>query len=368
MVKLKEIFYLRVNKQNISFVLIVLFVSLLGFKILFSSHAFGPYTAVEAESGALTSQATIQSDVNASGGKFVNFGSTINPIPTGPVTPSSGWHVDFADDFNAPLGTSSGEDNFWYPENQNGNNKYETEINNSNQVSVSNGNLVITAKYENDVAPADPSSETVQRNYVSGQTTTTTSQSGYKGFTWTPGNGSTWAFEINAQWPIDPDGNLFNAWWSSSQNGWVNERDFFEGHDTSKLLDSDWIYQTNCTNSPSCTGAKLQDYYTNPTLLSFDPSTAMHRYTYVIYPDQSWSFYIDGVLQTWVGNNGISQAETSDNVPMLLILNYALDKTTFTTGTRQFIIDSVAVYQDEAHAGQGVTGGGIAPATVIGSN
>ena len=91
----------------------------------------------------------------------------------------------------------------------------------------------------------------------------------------------------------------------------------------------------------------------------------MHRYTYVVYPNQSWSLYIDGVLQTWVGNNGVAPAHTSVNTPMDLILNYALANTTFTIGSRNFVINSVAVYQDNAHAGQAMTGGGIAPGTTV---
>ena len=93
------------------------------------------------------------------------------------------------------------------------------------------------------------------------------------------------------------------------------------------------------------------------------------------------SFYINGASQTWVGQNRICPAETpgesNPNRPMELIMNYALDyynsatnshsdtDPNFTSGTRQFIIKSAAVYEDAANAGQNYVGGGIAPGTTI---
>ncbi len=302
----------------------------------------------------------------------------INPSPTGPATPSSGWHVVLADAFRSPLGTKKGQDNLWYPsqsDNSNlssnvaGDNGNETEVYNSSQVSVSKGNLVLTAKYQNDVAPStgDASglyiNDKVQRNYVSGIVTSPTNQPGYKGFTWTPGDGSTWAFEMVAQWPKSTNG-LWNAFWTSSASTWEDERDFFEGYSNNSSkgnIDTDWIYETPYT--PYDSGVKMDDIYYNH--LGFDPSAGMHRYTYVIYPDQSWSLYIDGELQTWVGNNGVAPVRNSSDTPMQLIINYALNGNDFTTGTRQFLIKSVAVYRDNAHVGSGTTGGGIAPGTVV---
>jgi hypothetical protein len=107
----------------------------------------------------------------------------------------------------------------------------------------------------------------------------------------------------------------------------------------------------------------MSDIYYNK--LGFDPSAGMHRYTYVIYPNQSWSLYIDGELQTWVGNYGIAPARNSSDTQMQLIINYALNGKDFTSGTRKFLIKSVAVYQDNDHAGSGIVGGGIAPGTKV---
>jgi Concanavalin A-like lectin/glucanases superfamily len=308
-----------------------------------------------------TSPANEDAGSDAGAGVVDASSGFVAKAPSGPATPSGGWHVDFADDFNIPLGTGAGEDNFWYPSqswNGNpgsdvaGNNSYETEVYNSSQVSVSGGVLRLTAVYDYDRAPA--SNGNTQANYVSGMVTSPVGSSGYQGFTWTPGDGSTWAFEIVCQWPVNT-GELFNAWWSSTQAGWSDERDFFEGHTSQAGIDTDWIYDTSPVT---------QDYY--ETTLAFDPSAAMHRYTYVVYGDQSWSTFIDGALQTWVGNSGVSPVESSDDAPMELIVNYALSATTFTSGSRTFVVDSVAVYQDGDHAGQSIAGGGIAPGTVLG--
>jgi hypothetical protein len=309
---------------------------------------------IDSESGATTTPGDAATD-SASGSMDAQItvdasSSAVKPAPTGPPVPAGGWHVAFADDFNVPLGAGAGQDNMWWPSQSwnadpnndvAGNNSYETEVYNASQVSTSGGLLRLTAVYSTD-------------HYVSGMVTSPVGIAGYEGFTWTPGDGATWAFEIVCQWPVDT-GELFNAWWSSTQTGWSDERDFFEGHTTTGGIDTDWIYGTSPVT---------QDYY--ETTLGFDPSAAMHRYTYVVNADQSWSTYIDGTLQTWVGNDGVSPVESSDDAPMELIVNYALSATTFMTGTRTFLVDSVAVYQDEGHAGQSIAGGGVAPGTVVG--
>jgi hypothetical protein len=342
---------------------------------LLLSHAATPYASVKAQSGSLSGVATSETATSASGEAYVLFSSTISPTPSGPAIPASGWTVDLADDFNNPLGTGADEDNLWYPTQSwnntpttsvNGDNADETEVYNSSQVSVSGGNLVLTAKYQNNAATAvgdgdGTGSNNVQRNYVSGIVTTPTTQSGYKGFNLTFGDDSTWAFEIDCQWPPNT-GELWDAFATNSPSTWVNERDFFEGKSSPSYIDTDWIYST-----PN-TGGKKQDFYSQT--LGFDPAAAMHRYTYVVYPDSSWSLYIDGVLQTWVGTNGIAPIETTDNTPLEVAIDYALSATTtgFSTGSRQFLINSVAVYQDTANAGKDTTGGGVAPGTIVGNN
>jgi hypothetical protein len=343
---------------------------LVGIVVLADTGAGGdvsPAIMATAPAGRVAPVAAPPSEASAPPGEARATPSGVSATPTGPPTPASGWHVNLADDFNAPLGDGPGEDHLWYPgpdpyqpatKNADGDNGYETEVYNSSQVSVKDGNLVLSARYDQDVAPATGNGlgrtdgNRVQRNYVSGMVVSASHSAGTQGFDWTPGDGSTWAFEIDCQFP-PATGELFNAFWSSTQGGWSNERDFFEGHNANHV-DTDWIYRTDPYKS---------SYYL--AALKFNPSSAMHRYTYVINPDQSWSLYIDGVLQKWVGVDGVSPPEASVDTPMEVIINYGLDATTFTAGSRSFLINSVAVYQDNANAGQSTIGGGIAPGTVI---
>lgn len=372
MVKKSITFKTRNNRlQTFIVAIVIAIVAGVGVYFVSYSHAATSYVANTADKGTTAGITTTSACSGAKDGNCVtlgsnsttctsNCGSGINPAPSGPATPAGGWSVAMADDFNAPLGTGAGEDNLWYP-NQNwspagsnaaGDQTYETESYNASQVSVSGGNLALTAKY-------DPNTNSLGANetYLSGMVTSPVGiQSGYKGFTWTPGGGETWAFEIDCQFPVDTN-DLFNAFWSSTETNWTNEHDFFEGHDTTGQIDSDWIYDTAAYGT-----ANFQDWYEGQ--LPFTPSSAMHRYTYVIYPDNTWSLFVDGVLQTWVGNNGVSPSHTTDTNPMQIIMNYALDGTSNTT-TRSFLINSIAVYEDGDHAGQNISGGGLAPGTSI---
>jgi hypothetical protein len=63
------------NKQKVTQLAALFLVAGIGTYALVSSHASTPYTAVESESGTLSGAATEESDVNASGGKYVQFGS-----------------------------------------------------------------------------------------------------------------------------------------------------------------------------------------------------------------------------------------------------------------------------------------------------
>ena len=266
-------------------------------------------------------------------------GAGINPAPAGPPTPSGGWTVVLADDFNEPLGYGPGQDPLWYP-NQPGvkingiggpnNPDYEREVYTGSQVSVRGGLLNLTARPDG-------------RRYLSGMANT----SGVHGWTWTPGGGQTMAFEVVAKFPAGA--GLFNAFWTSSRDGWSDERDFFEGHPRN-LIDSAHVYATH---------PKTQQYVA--TTLPFNPSAAFHRYTYIVEPDGSWRLYIDGQWQDWAG--GGPKPEASN--PMQILLNYAV---TGNTGlpSSTFRIASVAVYEDTRHAGRRVSAVVVAPGTTIG--
>lgn len=243
--------------------------------------------------------------------------------PDGVPTPAGGWSTQFADSFEVPFS----QDPLWHTDNGLGNNPaFETEVYTSSAVTAGNGNLDLTATPDGGG---------------------TTSGRVVSDWTWLPGTGSEWVFEIDARFPTGA--GLFNAFWSSSVGNWSNEMDFFEGH-PGNVIDSDHIFDT---------ATHAQQY--EAAALPFDPSAAFHRYTYVVYPDSSWALFIDGQRQTWAGGGAVSEVIT----PMELILNYA------TVGggpgaPSTFDIRSVAAYQDVPHAGVG-TSKAIGPGTVPGA-
>lgn len=246
--------------------------------------------------------------------------------PSGPPTPAGGWSTEFADDFQVPFG----QDSLWQTQDGTGNNpQFEEEQYVSQAVTSGGGNLGLTATPDGG-------------GFTSGRI--------ISNWTWTPGTGSTWAFEIVAKFPTSA--GLFNAFWTSSQQGWSNEMDFFEGH-PGNVLDSDHIYDTS-------TRPVGQQYQI--TTLPFDTSAAFHRYTYVVMPDSSWKLYIDGVQQTWAG---AGPPPYQIITPMDLLVNYALAGGG-PGAPSTFDVRSVAAYQDAPHAGDGVSSKAIGPGTRVG--
>ena len=339
-------------------------------------------------SGAITLVA-IASGFAGSSPAGASPGGQVVASPLGVPAPSSGWTTVFADGFAAPIGSAPGDDNLWYPNEPAQvspatptypDTDFDTNAYSSTEVWVTGGNLIEAARYDANVLPA--SGTAVQKNYLSGMAATTTINSHscvplirttacYRGWDWLSAPGPTWAFQVVAQFPLNT-GELFNAFWSVNDSFTTssNERDFIEGkrdlgstvaNDT--MLDSDWIYQV----SPL-----LQDLYSQDTdlQLDFNPSAQMNTYTYVIYPDQTWSLYLNGVKQMWIGNGtGIGPAESAPSVRMALRLDYAVRGNTFVQGERYFKISSVAVYEDSASASKPghpySSGTTIAPGTTV---
>jgi hypothetical protein len=313
--------------------------------------------------------------------------ASVNAAPTGPGVPEGGWHIAFADGFGAPLGTGPGQDNFFYPnenaccnpyENHHGDNTNELEAYNGIQDHITPGGLELVNSFHPNAMPAEGSYPV--RNYLSGSVSTRPQYEagGWHGFTWEPGGGETWAFECDCKLPSNyPKYSGTDPGWWSTDKAWTNEFDFFES----------WGW--NCNPLTSCGFGIAWVYNTSPLhteesalygLISklFDPAAAYHRYTTVIYPNNTWSEYIDGQLQTWVGNAGVAPAPPEfKRVQMSLLLTNAIRDSSGSTGpnpypefstageTRTFDVRSIAVYQDGAHAGRNVTGGGVAPGTTV---
>ncbi len=287
----------------------------------------------------------------------------VGSAPTGPSAPAGGWYVALADGFGASLGTAPGQDNFWYANrlccnpasNQPGFNSNELEVFNSSQVKVGGQGLELVDTYQ-------PNTGGSGKNYVSGTVSSNVSgAAGYKPFTWTPGRGETWAFECVCKLPPNT-GEQDPGWWSSDP-AWTDELDFFEfwGWNTwaKYNMGITWIYKT--PNSMTQSEHDLGEL--------FDPAAAFHRYTTVINANNTLEEFIDGVRQSWFGHNGVLGPVSSPTIaPMGLIISSALrgSGSNFTSGSRSFSIRSVAVYEDAGHAGQNVTGGGVAPGTILG--
>jgi hypothetical protein len=106
-----------------------------------------------------------------------------------------------------------------------------------------------------------------------------------------------------------------------------------------------------------------------------DPSAGFHRYTTLVSGPASnarFEAYVDGVRE-----GSFEHAVNTDG--MNLILTSAMREPRcfegsmpdvrscyFQSGSRSFTIRSVAVYEDAAHAGEFISGGGVAPGTVVG--
>ncbi len=288
--------------------------------------------------------------------------SVVNSAPTGPAAPAGGWSVAFADGFGAPLGTGPGQDNFWYPNrfccnpgtDQSGFNSNELEVFNSSQVKVGGEGLELVDSYR-------PNAGGTGKNYVSGTVNSDLPGApGYKPFTFTPGRGETWAFECVCRVPANT-GEQDPGWWSSDRP-WTDELDFFEFWGWNLWakynMGISWIWKTpnDVVESEHDLGKE------------FDPAAAFHRYTTVLSSTNTIEEFIDGVRQPWVGKNGVlGPVSSPTSVPMGLILSAALRGTglNFLSGSRIFGARSIAVYEDAKHAGQNVTGGGVAPGTVV---
>lgn len=358
-------------------------------------------------------------------GSTSDGGVTINPNPDGVPAPSGGWSVEYADAFNNPIlgttqanGFSGTPDNTWYPNRSNncnnvaGFNNDEMEAFNCSAVSVhpSTG-LTLSCSHtgQNTVMQSgfDPANYTC--GTVEGSVGTTT---GYKFFGFKPGEGQEWAVQINSQLPPNT-GEADPGWWATGPP-WTEEVDFYEEFGGTAGCDGTWTTSNTTIKSPArCIPSNSWIGGTDPTWIwnegisgqgqisgneslyqtaRFDPSAGFHTYTTVFFPNGSFSEYIDGKLQTWdyIPSPGSAYVScTATNTPagcgtvngppavnnddfIQLLLSYGLRDDTdgdpdpyFTSGTRDFNIRSVAVYENTTANGTNATGTGLAPGTTI---
>jgi hypothetical protein len=287
----------------------------------------------------------------------------VSRTPTGPATPPGGWSVAYADGFGAPIGKGPGKDNTWFPNNCSqasncpGFNTDEMEVMNPSAASTTPQGLRLTCTHTK--AAQSPGAKHYVCGVLRGQND---GVPGYSFFTWSPGKGQTLVFEAVAKFPPNT-GEADPGWWSNGPPWKGTEVDFFEGGGASDKHTTGWgtdgMY-TAWFAPPFPTADKWG--------FAEDPSLRFHTYTFEITPENTYSVWIDGKPQPWATNVGparpIHAARTT------LILSYALREcrctSGFTSGTREFDVKSVAVYEDGAHRGVGIENGGLAPGTTLG--
>lgn len=287
---------------------------------------------------------------------------SVSATPLGPPPPASGWSVVYADAFGRSIGARRGHDNTWFPNNCpvmrscHGFNRDELEVMNPSAVGETADGLRLTCTFT--AAAQAPGA----KHYVCG---TLRGQAegvrGYSFFKWSPGKGQTLVFEAIAKFPPN-SGEADPAWWTNGPPWDDTEVDFFEGGGGSSSHTTGWK-----------TDGLYTAWFASPHLAAdkwgfeTDPSLAFHTYTFELAADNTYSVWIDGVLQPWATNVGPATPDRSEKAT--LILTYALRQCActsgFTSGTREFDVKSVAVYEDRAHKGVGVENAGPAPGTVI---
>jgi hypothetical protein len=287
---------------------------------------------------------------------------SVAAAPTGPPAPASGWSVVYADAFGAPIGSGPGKDNTWFANNCSlrtncaGFNADEMEVMNPSAVVQTAEGLKLKCTYT--AAAQSPGS----KHYVCG---TLRGQSegvpGYSFFKWSPGKGQTLVFQAVAKFPPNT-GEADPGWWSNGPPWNDTEVDFFEGYGASRSHTTGW------TTDPMYT-AWFASPLVRATKFGFasDPSQAFHTYTFELSANNTYSVWIDGMLQAWA--TGVGPAKPDLSAKATLILSYALRTcsctTGFASGTREFDVKSVSVYEDREHDGVGVENAGIAPGTVV---
>jgi hypothetical protein len=291
--------------------------------------------------------------------------------PTGPAAPAGGWKTILADGFNnayplSPLWGPNGNDN-----NATGATRSEAPGNtnevadfNASQVSLDSDGLRLTARYfpntaDNGKSYPYQSGVVISQQYVAGEP----GQQGWRGITgfrWLPTPGVTTVFEANMAAPDTSNPGEDPGFWLST-SAWVDEIDIPEmwNYGTKPYgLGVTWIYNTSAGSMNQATSYGL----------SAQTDQQFHRWTIDFDGNAKRVLvWIDGVEQHQLE---INWPASFSSTPMYLVLSHGIRNVygtppTWTTGTKVFRFRSVAVYQDAAHVGAGVTGGGVAPGTLV---
>jgi hypothetical protein len=274
-------------------------------------------------------------------------GATVNAAPIGPPVPLSGWHVAYADGFGAPLGAGPEQDNTWGR-----GEKWNGCCTNSDEIAVERRADDVVGPEGLQLECEGPGSYTVEgvtRSWSCGGLRTDRSPGTFE---YDGARAGEIAVECDCRWPANT-GAADPGWWIFPSTS--SEIDFFEGWGWTGKSWADARSGVPVIISQGshclCSGTSLG--------LGFNPSRAFHRYTTVFVGGLAVE-YVDGVAR-W------SLPATLADIYDGLNLTNALRRPEGggAASANSFAVRAIAVYQDGAHAGQGIRGGGVAPGTTI---
>jgi hypothetical protein len=264
--------------------------------------------------------------------------AVVGKAPVGPPSPSSGWHIAYGDAFGKPL---SEDHTFEAREKGQGccGNSNEVAVERKAQAHVGAEGLELIC--------------TLGTYTVEGVTHAAACGGGNTDafFEFNYAGVGEWAVECFCRWPVDLGGADPGFWvYTGSQ-----ELDFFEGWGWNGLS---WL---TATAGVPVVVTPYHEHFLNGVTgaLGFDPSAGFHRYTTLFSPRGGSNYlvseYIDGAFR-WSFEDTI--ASTTDGLILTNALRERVQPDVMT-------IRSIAMWQDGAHAGVGVHGGGIAPGTTV---
>ena len=261
-------------------------------------------------------------------------------VPATPDGPSGKWSIVYGDGF-----AGSSLDNTWKA-----NTNRQGCCGNANEISTERPSAVKVDAQGLHILCEYVPTQVEGKNYVCGGID---SENGFK---WKANEGGTLAFQVVTKWPTR-DGGEDPGWWAFDHT-WTSELDFFEGwewgHEEYYAGMPVYIGETN-----SILDTVSHELFAAKSEIS-NPETEYHTYTTVLKPNDELEEYIDGQYKWTVA------PPLAENTPwMHLTLTHDLREASNMKGTSDFAVRSVAAYEDTAHKGVGVEGGGIAPGTTV---
>lgn len=231
---------------------------------------------------------------------------------------------------------------------------------NASQVSLGPDGLHLTAQRAPGVSAgkAYVSGVVISQNLIPGEP----GQQGFPitGFRWLPTAGMVWCLEAVIAAPSVTGGGEDPGWWCSTPE-WVGEIDLFEMWNYGQQpwgLGVTWIYDT------SHGGMAQRTVYGLPA----QSDQQFHRWTHVFDGiNMVVRVFLDGAERV---DLGFPWPTSFVSKPMYLILTHAMRSAfgttpSWTSGATVMRVRSAAAYTDAPHAGQAMTGGGIAPGTIV---